>query len=234
MSVRLKQIIAVSIGVTLGIVMILLGIWQTARYQASMEDIANERMEQPAVELAPHVHPDGSIDDIYGRRVNVTGSFVSDTHVFVGTEQPLRYVHAFELDDGRFIAVVLGETDTGEVAVESGELELTGVFTASDAAVPGEVPDDAPDGTMTSLRLQSLVQTWPKPLIAGYITLMPDDAEGFGLSPAEAVLPEQEGTEMHQGYALQWWVFAAAAVAFSIVVARGFAADERRKRTKAT
>ena len=44
----------------------------------------------------------------------------------------------------------------------------------------------------------------------------------FGLEPAESKLPEVEGTAMHQGYALQWWVFAGAAVAFSIVVARGF------------
>ena len=78
---------------------------------------------------------------------------------------------------------------------------------------------------MPSLRLQGLVQKWPQPMIAGYVTLDDAGAARFGLGPATAELPEAQGTSMHQGYALQWWVFAAAAVAFSIVIARGLKPD---------
>ena len=62
-------------------------------------------------------------------------------------------------------------------------------------------------------------------MIPGYVTLNADGAQRFDLAPAKAELPEVEGSYMHQGYALQWWVFAAAAIAFSIVVARGLRPD---------
>ena len=101
-------------------------------------------------------------------------------------------------------------------------MDVEGIFTAGDRAEDVQAPADAPEGSTPSLRLQELVQQWPQPMLAGYVTLTADQAAGFGLDAANAELPEVQGTAMHQGYALQWWVFAGAAVAFSIVVARGF------------
>lgn len=228
MRVRTKQFLAVSVGLIVGGVMILLGLWQGARYQASIEDVAGQRAQEPAVALAEHVHADGNIDDIYGRQVTAQGTMVPDLNLLVGTEYPMRYVNAFQLDDGRYLAVVLGEVPSGAGPILDWigrSHEITGVFTSGDPALEGSVPEDAPDGSMTSLRLQQLAQRWPDPLIAGYITLNAADSEANGLLPAEAVLPEQEGSGMHRGYALQWWVFAGAAVVFGVIVARGFRED---------
>lgn len=227
MSVRTKQFLAVSIGVLVGVAMILLGIWQTNRYQASMEDVAAQRLAEPPVVLADNVHPDGTIEDVYGRRVTLSGRFLPDVSVHVGTGQPMRYVHAFQLDDDRHVAVVLGEgtSPVSPTGISDAPTQLVGIFTASDPAVTGTVPVEAPEGSMASLRLQNLVQSWPQPLVAGYVTLLPEDSVQYGLAPAQVVLPEQEGSGMHQGYALQWWVFAGAAVAFSGIVARGFRED---------
>lgn len=222
MNYRVKQFLAVAVGVLVSGVMIFLGIWQGTRYQESIEDVAGQRAAEPAVALAEHVHADGSIDDVYGRQVTVAGSWVQDVGIHIGSEMPLRYAHAFRMDDGRHIPIVLGETHSTVTDLPSGDAEITGIFTSGDPAVAGEVPVDAPDGTVTSLRPQQLVQSWPNPLIAGYITLPAEGASQFGLTPAEAVLPEQEGSGMHQGYALQWWVFAVAAVIFGGIVARGF------------
>ena len=76
-----------------------------------------------------------------------------------------------------------------------------------------------------SVRVQALAQTWPSPLVGGYVTLSEADSEAQGLSAAPLVLPTAEGSPTHRGYALQWWVFAAGAVAFGFYVARGFAKD---------
>lgn len=229
MGVRAKQFLTVAIGVVVALVMISLGVWQTSRYQASMEDVATQRLAEPPVVLADNVNADGSIEDIYGRRVTLSGSFLPEVSVHVGTSQPMRYATAFQLDDGRHVAVVLG-VGTSPVSpngISAAPTELVGVFTSSDPAVTGTVPDDAPDGSIASLRLQGLVQSWPQPLVSGYVTVLPEDSTGYGLEPALVVLPEQEGTGMHQGYALQWWVFAGAAVVFSVIVARGFREDSK-------
>ncbi len=224
MSVRTKQVLAVTIGVAVGLGMIVLGLWQTSRYQESIEDVASQRLAEPPVMLAESVRDDGTVEDIYGRRVSVSGHFLPDVSLHVGTGQPMRYVGAFRQDDGRHVAVVLGEgtSPIQPAGISEAPTQLVGVFTSSDPTIPGSVPADAPEGSLTSLRLQNLVQSWPQPLVAGYVTLLPEGAADYGLDAAHVVLPEQEGSGMHQGYALQWWVFAGAAVVFSAIVARGF------------
>lgn len=234
MRLRTKQFLAVFVGILVGGVMIGLGLWQTARYQSSIEDVASERAQLEAVELAPHVHDDGTIDDVFGRQVSVVGTWTDGFEVYVGTDVPLRFAKAFQLEDGRYIPIVVGHIDDAStISWPTEPVELTGVFTSGDTSVDGQVPDGAPPGSLSSLRLQRLVQVWPNPLIAGYVTVSPAIAEDYGMTPAQAVLPEQEGTGMHRGYALQWWVFAVAAVVFGVIVARGFGKDSQPAATAA-
>lgn len=221
---RTKQVIAIAVGIIVAIAMLLLGLWQMASFQRSMVDVAAERASQESVVLADSVQPDGTIDDIYGRLVTVSGSYLPTYEVMVGTQWPLRVATLFQLDDGRHIAVVLGTADNPGLiySLPTTPVALEGIFTSGDGSVPEPVPADAPPGSLPTLRLQSLVQDWPQPLISGYVTLSEEVSAELGLGRAEAMLPESEGTAMHQGYAMQWWVFAAASVAFGIVVARGF------------
>lgn len=223
MPLRVKQALAVGVSILVAIVMLWLGLWQMAAFQRSMDDVAAQRAQMPTVSLADSVAADGTVADIYGRRVTLSGSYLPEYSVLVGTSWPMRVVTLLQLDDGRHIAVVRGTSQSGEPAAPpSGEADLVGTFTAGDKGDEQAVPADAPAGSLSSLRLQSLVQDWPQPLISGYVTLSADDSAAAGLGAAEVVLPEAEGTGMHQGYALQWWVFAGASVAFGIVVARGF------------
>lgn len=232
MSLRAKQVLAVAVGIVVAIVMLLLGLWQMASFQRSMVDIGAQRADMEPVVLADSVAPDGTVDDIYGRRTIISGSYLPEHSLMVGTEWPMRVVTLFQLDDGRHIAVVRGLSEEPVDDAEDLPTDTTteGFFTAGDQAGTDPVPDDAPEGSLPTLRLQSLVQDWPQPIISGYVTLDADGAAAFGLEPAEAVLPEGEGTAMHQGYALQWWVFAGASVAFGIIVARGFKEDSEKKR----
>ena len=221
MNLRLKQTLAILAGILVAIVMLVLGLWQMNRFQMSMQDVAAERAAMPTVQLAEHVQPDGTIDDIYGRVVTAEGSYLPDYEEVVGTSEP-RVVTAFRMEDGRHVAVVRGVVESGTPPpAPGGVVDLAGVLTASD--------HDDPDAARGSVRLQSLAQTWPSPLISGYVTLTADGATGQGLAPATAELPEGEGTAMHQGYALQWWVFAAASIAFSIFIARGFRIAEEQR-----
>ncbi|MCC2593825.1 SURF1 family protein [Tessaracoccus sp. OS52] len=230
MKLRTKQVITVGVGILVAVGMLLLGLWQMSRFQFSVADVAAERAQQPPVSLAESVAQDGTIDDIYGRTVTLQGRFLPDYAVLVGTQWPMRSVMAYEMSDGRVVAVVLGtvEPTTPPPDVPE-EMSLSGVFLAGDAGSQDTVAPDAPEGSLPTVRLQSLVQHWPQPMIAGYVTVPAETSAEFGLSGAETVLPETDGTAMHQGYALQWWVFAAAAVAFSIFVAKGFEQDERKR-----
>lgn len=221
MSLALRRGLIVLAGVLVAAGMIFMGLWQMARFQSSIADVAVERAAQPAVSLAANVSDDGTIEDIYGRRVQFSGQVVPDHQLLVGTEWPMRVAVPFEMADGRIVPLVLGLSDTQVVITDAGPVDLEGIFTAGDQEGQLTPPADAPPGSTATLRLQELVQEWPQPMIAGYVTLGTADAAGFGLAPARSELPEVQGSYMHQGYALQWWVFAAAAIAFSIVIARG-------------
>ena len=229
MSLRLRRVITIAVGVVVAVVMLILGVWQMSSFQRSVVDIADERASQAPVALADNIRADGTIEDIYGRRVEFSGQVVPDVEVLVGTQWPMRVAVPFEMTDGQIVPLVLGLTDTPVDINNPGDLAVEGIFTAGDVDEDTSPPSDAPAGSLPTLRLQELVQDWPQPMIAGYVTLDANGAARFGLDPATAALPEAQGTSMHQGSALQWWVFAAAAVAFSIVVARGLKPHERER-----
>ncbi|MHA6507939.1 SURF1 family protein [Tessaracoccus sp. Y1736] len=225
---RAKQAVAVTAGLVVAAVMLTLGLWQMSSYEESTRDVSAERAALEPVALAESVAESGEIDDVYGRQVTLTGAYTTD-EVLVGEQWPLRVVTAFEMDDGRHVAVVRGIVEQGAVApaAPSGEQDVAGVFLSSD--LPAE--SVAVGADIGSLRVQALAQGWPSPLIGGYVTLPAEASTAQGLSAAPLVLPEAEGSATHRGYALQWWVFAAGAVAFGIYVARGFgkdAADAKR------
>lgn len=224
MTLRAKQATAIAVSALVAAVMIMLGLWQMHRFQLSVEHIAAERAAQAPVELAPAVHADGSVDDIYGRTVTASGMYLPEVQQVVGTTEA-RVVTAFQLDDERVLAVVRGGVGEGvePAPPPAGRQNIQGVFLASDHTA------ERPNGTV---RLQALAQTWPGPLISGYVTLDEQASARQGLAPARVQLPDQKGTAMHKGYALQWWVFAVASIAFGIFLARQFAQQERQAKAR--
>lgn len=235
MKLRTKQALAVGAGCLVASVMAGLGVWQMASYEESTRDVSAERAALPPEALADHVADDGQISDIYGRRVTVTGIYDADHEVLVGQEPPLRVATLLSMDDGRYVAVVRGTVDAGATpqAPPQGEQDIMGIFLASDLTAT-DLPAAGAD--LGTLRLQELAQTWPGPLVGGYVTLDAATSTTQGLGEAPLLLPEVGGSPTHRGYALQWWVFAVGAIAFGVYSARGFAADAARaeaRRTKA-
>lgn len=232
LTLRGKQFLAILAGVVVAIGMMGLGLWQMRSYEESTRDVSAERAAEPSSPLAEAVQRDGTISDVYGRRVTFSGEFSTQHEVLVGESQPLRVATAFRMDDGRYVTVVRGGIEAGaEVPTPpSGLQSLEGIFLAPDLP-PAALAAAGAD--LATLRVQELAQAWPSPLIAGYVTLPEAASAEEGLLAAPITLPEVEGSATHRGYALQWWVFAAAAIAFGGYAAHGFAKDEKKRLAEA-
>ncbi len=206
---RLKQWLVALLGAALCVVMLGLGLWQMQVFEDREDASAAARAEEPPVPLLPLVNSDGTVGDVYGRQVLVEGRYRPGQEVMVVAEdQSVRVLSAFQLDDGRVLAVVRGTLGTVTAPAPpppAGKLRQGGVFLPSEPGADHAVPPD----TLGSVRLPALAQDWPQQLLPGFITLSQADAQAQGLIPAALALPSGEGSVQNIGYALQWWVFAA-------------------------
>lgn len=217
---RASQILVLAIGALVAIVMIFLGLWQMQVFLDQGTNEAWERTKLDPVALSSVVSSDNTVSDGYGRPVTVTGTYLPQQQVVARDSLDVtRVVAALQLADGRVVPVVLGVPRGGEEPpTPTGSATVTGVFLASDG-----VPDPAPSlhpGEIDGVRLAALAQRWPQQLIPGYVTLAGSESTALGLDPAPLTLPTEDGSLRNEGYALQWWVFAAFAVVASVKVAR--------------
>lgn len=208
MTVRARQVLISAAGAIVTLALLALGLWQMRVYEDREAYNAEARAALPAVQLIDYVPLDGPLGDIYGKRATVTGHYLPDQQVhIIDADGTVRLLTAFQLADGRVVAIVrgLGPADGDGPAPPSGAVTQTGIFLPTEAAADHAVPP----GTYASVRLPQIVQEWPQRLVPGFVTLDRDQAQAQGLYPATAVLPTGEGSLQNLGYALQWWVFAA-------------------------
>lgn len=214
---RLAPLVIVALGVVLALVMGWLGLWQAQVFVNTGKSAAAAVTEGPALSLDQSVTGD-AVGGLWGHTVTVTGQYVPGQQVLVvGEDGTQRVVTAFQLKDGRVVAIARG---VGPVTAQAPEGEVTqsGVFLPTEAQTDHAVPA----GAYGSVRLQALAQVWPQPLVSGYLTLDSAEASGQGLSAAPVVLPTLQGKERNAGYALQWWAFAAFALVMSVIIARNY------------
>ena len=91
MSVRARQLLVVATGVVAAAVMIVLGLWQAQVFVDQGNRSASERAAQAPIPLEDFVHPDGTIGDVYGKRVVASGRYQGKQLAVVGfrpTTQP--------------------------------------------------------------------------------------------------------------------------------------------------
>lgn len=216
----LRQLGVIAVGLVLAGVMVLLGIWQLDVYHAQGRAQSERRASGPAVPLTSVAQPAAAIGDGYGRPVTFSGHYLSGVQLLVPLEDPatgFRVLSALQLDTGGVLPVVRGVVPTAELpALPSSTETETGVLLPSEEASPGSLPVNQ----LSSVRIPTLAQQWPGPLLTGYVTLAAADASSQGLAPAPLDLPESSGRLRNGAYALQWWVFAAFAVAMAVKVAR--------------
>jgi hypothetical protein len=135
-------------------------------------------------------------------------------------------VSLLRTDDGRALAVVRGMLFALDPLPPPppGPQQVRGVLLPSEGAVG---PSDGPDG-IGSVRIPQLAQRWPGPLIEGFVTLGPADAQAQGLQAAPVPLPEGRGRLRNGAYALQWWLFAGFTVVMAVRMARDLAQPSPR------
>lgn len=206
MPTRVKQGLVGAVGVAIALTMLWLGLWQMQVFESKEDSSAQARAALPPVGLLDNVNPDGTVGDVYGRQVEVSGAYLPAQEVLItGEDGSTRVLTAFQVGDGRVLPVVRGlaPASGAAAAAPSGSVEVVGVF------LPSEAGTDPPNG---SVRLPALAQQWPQQLLPGFVTLNEAGARSQGLEPAIPVLPTGEGSWQNYGYALQWWVFAAFAL----------------------
>lgn len=217
---RGQQAIIWSIGVLVTAVMLGLGLWQMQSFRDQGREALIARMHEPAVELA-NVAPAGQTPgDSYGRTVRVAGTYLPDQQLLIPVpHDPTRYrvLTALQLADGSVVGVVRGvSASPNPPPPPTGEVVQEGVFLPSE----GEPEQALPEGQLGTIRLPLLTQMWSQPLVPGFVNLDSTGATAQGLSAAQVTLPTNAGEARNQGYALQWWIFAAAAIAGTIKLSR--------------
>jgi cytochrome oxidase assembly protein ShyY1 len=217
---RVHQALTILVGLVLAGVMVLLGLWQLDVYHAQGQAQASQRASQPPVEIGTVARAGEAIADGYGRPVTLTGRYLPHVQVLVPLEsQPgaYRVVSALRLADGDVVPVVRGVvTGLRPPPPPRGEETESGLLLPSEEAPAG----DLPAGQLSSVRIPTLAQQWPGPLLSGYVTLTAADAAAQGLAPAAVELPQASGRLRNAAYALQWWVFAAFALGLAIRMAQ--------------
>lgn len=221
MNKRRQQIVIWFLGLLVTAVMLGLGLWQMDSFRNQGEQALIARMHEPASALT-EVAPVGQMPrDAYGRTVWARGVYLPKQQLLVPDRHDARthrVLTALQLADGSVVPVVRGVGQGAPDAPPTGEVEVRGVFLPSE----GEVESTArlPEGTLGSVRLPRIAQVWEQPLVPGFIVQEADAARAQGLTPAVVQLPSNAGHARNQGYALQWWIFAAAAIAATVKLSR--------------
>ncbi len=230
---RLRALLVVLLGIGLAAGMVTAGLWQLRVYQHQGVQAAARRAAEPPVPLTEVAPVGGPVRDGYGRTVTFHGSYEAAHQVLVPVTDrtdAYRVVTLLRQEDGSAVAVVRGVVTESRV-VRGGRPPLTppevappleepqtqsGILLPSEeaSAEPGE-PEE-----MGAIRVPQLAQQWPGPLVEGFVTLAPAEANAQGLEPAVVALPEARGRLRNGAYALQWWMFAAFTVVMAIRIAR--------------
>ncbi|WP_051139593.1 SURF1 family protein [Aestuariimicrobium kwangyangense] len=223
-STLLKRTMIILVGLVVAGVMVVLGVWQMDTARLHGKQALEARAAQPAVPLESEA-TGTNVDALYGRQVTLTGSYVPSLQVYVGTKYPLRVLTAFKTSDGRIVAVARGSVASPSMVVPApptGTIKQTGLVLPSESAVRGSLPlqDARHSPIVAAVRVPDLVQTWPTPMVNGFVSLGEADARLNGLPTPAVTLPDGEESTRNAGYALQWWVFAGVAVIGSVVIAR--------------
>lgn len=229
MKPRAKRWSFITAGVVVTAIMLMLGLWQMSVFEGQGRMSAEQYAAQPPVPLKDQLKGSDSTS-AWGRPVSVTGEYLPDLQFYWGTTYPVKIVTGFKTSEGQTIAIVRGLLNYKETAPAppTGVITQTGVILPGDEKTRNDIPaQDLPKNTVSSLRLPVLAQSWPAPLINGYVSLGAADASAQGLKHSPPNLAGGQGRSRNAGYALQWWVFAAAAMGFSIVLARNVKDEPR-------
>jgi cytochrome oxidase assembly protein ShyY1 len=219
----------------------LLGLWQLNHF----EHHARSRADRPAAAIDDVTKPGGRLtDDDVARRVTAQGTYDGTrTRLVPGREHNNRVgflvVTPLRTASG-ILPVVRGwvaSRSSDAATPPTGPLTLTGRLQGSESSDAGASdPLALPDNEIAYVSTVSLLETWPfapRTLYDGYVVATRE-------VPAGAVTPARVEAQRPSGgvgrwrnfaYALNWWLFGAAAVFFWGSVVRRALTEQRSGRS---
>jgi surfeit locus 1 family protein len=227
MSTKLSQALVIALGIGLAGVLVALGFWQLDVYHGQGAAAAAERAAAPPIPLNSVARPGGSAFDGYGRSVEFDGRYDPNLQLLVPAENgtgQFRVLSGLRQADGSLVAVVRGVASSPTAPPPpSGPVHQVGVLLPTEEHLP---ETDLPSGQIASVRLPTLAQQWPGPLIDGFVTLSSADAVSQELAAAPVQLPESRGGFRNVAYVGQWWLFAAFTLFMAFRMARDLGVRE--------
>lgn len=227
MSTKLRQALVIALGIGLAGVLVALGFWQLDVYHGQGAAAAAERAAAPPIPLNSVARPGGSAFDGYGRSVEFDGTYDPNLQLLVPAENgtgQFRVLSGLRQADGSLVAVVRGVASRPTAPPPpSGPVHQVGVLLPTEEHLP---ETDLPSGQIASVRLPTLAQQWPGPLIDGFVTLSSADAVSQELAAAPVQLPESRGGFRNVAYVGQWWLFAAFTLFMAFRMARDLGVRE--------
>lgn len=223
-----KQGLIVVVGLALAAAMAVLGVWQLDVYRSQGSSAAGAKAAAPPLDLRQVAPASAPVGDGFGRSVRFEGRYDPDLQLLIpveGAPGTYRVLSGLKQSDGSIVPVVRGVVSRAPAPpAPSGTLTQVGVLLPSE----DDAPVNAARGNqLSAVRLPSLVQRWPGPIIGGFVTLSDSDARAQGIQPAPLRLPEGKGRMRNGAYALQWWLFGAFSVAMAIRIARDVGLRDR-------
>ncbi len=231
--------IAFHLLVVVGIVtMINLGFWQLRRLdeRQAFNSVVEERYDASAAPIDELLTPATDPDAVAWRPVTVSGTYLPEAGVLVVNRSQngragVNAVVPLRLDDGRILLVNRGFVpltfDTPEVPAI--QVEVTGRLRPSQERRLGQLSDPT-EGTLSEVQrldLERLAGQFDGPIVPMYIDLIESTPPETGGVPEPVIAPDlSEGN--HLSYAVQWFIFAAAAATGWVLAVRRSTATHRR------
>ena len=226
MGVRARQWLIAVVGAVLTVAMLWLGLWQMRVFEDKENESAAARATQPAVPLLDFVTADGTVGDIYGKPASVTGHYLPAQQARVLAEDgTIRVLTAFEVADGRVLAVVRGraagrgDRHSRAAGRRAGAVGHLPAVRAGLRTPPTPAPSWGPCGC------RRWPSSGPSSCCRGSspcrLPIRPPRAS----ATAVVALPSGAGSIQNIGYALQWWVFAAFGAFMTVRFVRALGRD---------
>jgi cytochrome oxidase assembly protein ShyY1 len=219
------------------VAMVNLGFWQLRRLdqRQAFNAVVEARYDAPPVSLDELVVPGVDPSDIEWRPVTASGTYLPDEEIEVvnrsqGGRAGFNTVVPLRLDDGRILLVNRGfePLDAAVPPVPALDVTVTGRLRPSQQRRLGQLSDPA-DGDLAEVQrvdIGRLAPQLPGEVVPMYVDLIESDPAEPQPFPEPVMAPEL-GEGNHLSYAVQWFIFSAAAAVGWVLALRRSVASRR-------
>lgn len=190
-----------------------LGWWQVDAWQENRQESATELADAAPIALDDAIGPDDPFPTRYvGQPVEVTGTWVGDTTVYVANKQVdgdegYWVVTPVSTPSGSAIPVVRGWSPAPASDPVQGAVELTGWLQPGEALDAGA--EELGGDVIGSLRIADILERLDQDTYGGYVMSRDGEAGLTPVTPDQLPEPDTFTSIRNLLYGVEWWVFGA-------------------------